>query len=305
MNSNYILSSSVVEQSAVNRLVVGSNPTWGVFNNILKMIDTFDTLKIGDKIFNSRLMLGTGKYRTVDDAVNSITKSECEMVTVAIRRLPTNLSNDNTSFLKSLDWEKLWLLPNTAGSQTAEEAIRMAFLGHELACQIGQEDNFFVKLEVISDPKYLLPDPIGTLKAAEFLIKKGFTVLPYINADPMLALHLEDLGCATVMPLGSPIGSGQGLNNLANIQIIIENAKVPVIVDAGIGAPSEATLAMEMGADGVLLNTAVAQAKNPEKMALAMNLGVQAGRLAYLAGRMERKYYADASSPVQHISKLI
>jgi thiazole synthase len=268
------------------------------------MIDTFDTLKIGNKIFNSRLMLGTGKYRTVNDAVNSITKSECEMVTVAIRRLPTNLSNDNTSFLKSLDWEKLWLLPNTAGSQTAEEAIRMAFLGHELACQIGQEDNFFVKLEVISDPKYLLPDPIGTLKAAEFLVKKGFTVLPYINADPMLALHLEDLGCATVMPLGSPIGSGQGLNNLANIQIIIENAKVPVIVDAGIGAPSEATLAMEMGADGVLLNTAVAQAKNPEKMALAMNLGIQAGRLAYLAGRMERKYYADASSPLNQISKL-
>nr|YP_010536806.1 Thiamine biosynthesis protein G [Helicotheca tamesis]UYC30593.1 Thiamine biosynthesis protein G [Helicotheca tamesis] len=268
------------------------------------MINTFDTLKIGNKIFNSRLMLGTGKYRTVDDAVNSIIKSECEMVTVAIRRLPTNLSHDNTSFLKSLDWENLWLLPNTAGSQTAEEAIRMAFLGHELACQIGQENNFFVKLEVISDPKYLLPDPIGTLKAAEFLIKKGFTVLPYINADPMLALHLEDLGCATVMPLGSPIGSGQGLNNLANIQIIIENSKIPVIVDAGIGTPSEATLAMEMGADGVLLNTAVAQAKNPEKMALAMNLGVQSGRLAYLAGRMERKYYANASSPLNQISKL-
>lgn len=268
------------------------------------MIDTFDTLKIGNKIFNSRLMLGTGKYRTVDDAVNSIIKSECEMVTVAIRRLPTNLSHDNTSFLRSLDWKNLWLLPNTAGSQTAEEAIRMAFLGHELACQIGQEDNFFVKLEVISDPKYLLPDPIGTLKAAEFLIKKGFTVLPYINADPMLALHLEDLGCATVMPLGSPIGSGQGLNNLANIQIIIENSKIPVIVDAGIGTPSEATLAMEMGADGVLLNTAVAQAKNPEKMALAMNLGVQSGRLAYLAGRMERKHYANASSPINQISKL-
>jgi len=142
------------------------------------------------------------------------------------------------------------------------------------------------------------------LKAAEFLIKKGFTVLPYINADPMLALHLEDLGCATVMPLGSPIGSGQGLNNLANIQIIIENSNIPVIVDAGIGTPSEATLAMEMGADGVLLNTAVAQAKNPEKMALAMNLAVQSGRLAYLAGRMERKYYANASSPLDQISKL-
>lgn len=267
------------------------------------MIDNSDKLKIGNKLFNSRLMLGSGKYRTIDDAVKSIQSSECDIVTVAIRRLPTNLTNDNTSFLKYLDWEKLWLLPNTAGSQTAEEAIRMAYLGHELACQIGQEDNFFVKLEVISDPKYLLPDPIGTLKAAEFLVKKGFTVLPYINADPMLALHLEDLGCATVMPLGSPIGSGQGLNNLANIQIIIENANVPVIVDAGIGTPSEATAAMELGADGVLLNTAVAQANNPEKMASAMSLAVKAGRLGYLAGRMEKKYYANASSPLKNISQ--
>jgi len=165
------------------------------------MKNMFDPLKIGDKSFSSRLMLGTGKYRTSQDAVKSIKTSECEMVTVAIRRLPTNINQDNISFLKSLNWEKLWLLPNTAGSQTAEDAIRMAFLGHELACQLGQEDNFFVKLEVISDPKYLLPDPIGTLKAAEFLVKKGFTVLPYINADPMLALNLEDLGCATVMPL--------------------------------------------------------------------------------------------------------
>lgn len=267
------------------------------------MKENFDKLKIGDKFFDSRLMLGTGKYRTTKDAVDSIESSKCEIVTVAIRRLPINLKNDNTSFLNNLNWEKLWLLPNTAGSQTAEEAIRMAFLGHELACQIGQEDNFFVKLEVISDPKYLLPDPIGTLKAAEFLIKKGFTVLPYINADPMLALHLEDLGCATVMPLGSPIGSGQGINNLTNIQIIIENANVPVIVDAGIGTPSEATLAMEIGADGVLLNTAVAQAKNPAQMASAMKLGVQAGRSAYLAGRMDKKNYATASSPLDQISK--
>lgn len=268
------------------------------------MIKSFDKLKIGDKFFNSRLMLGTGKYKTVTDAVGSIQGSECDIVTVAIRRLPTNLKNDNTNFLSCLDWKKLWLLPNTAGSQTAEEAIRMAFLGHELACQIGQEDNFFVKLEVISDPKYLLPDPIGTLKAAEFLVKKGFTVLPYINADPMLALHLEDLGCATVMPLGSPIGSGQGLNNLANIQIIIENANVPVIVDAGIGAPSEAAMAMELGADGVLLNTAVAQSKKPTQMAEAMKLAVQAGRFSYLAGRMEKKYYANASSPLDQISKI-
>ena len=269
------------------------------------MEKNLDKLKIGDKVFNSRLMLGTGKYRTTKDAIDSINSSQCEIVTVAIRRLPTDLKNDNTNFLNKIDWKNLWLLPNTAGSQTSEEAIRMAFLGHELACQIGQEDNFFVKLEVISDPKYLLPDPIGTLKAAEFLIKKGFTVLPYINADPMLALHLEDLGCATVMPLGSPIGSGQGLANLANIKIIIENANVPVVVDAGIGVPSEATQALELGADAVLLNTAVAQAKNPAQMASAMKLGVQAGRLAYLAGRMEKKYYASASSPLEQMSKLM
>ena len=268
------------------------------------MKNNSDKLKIGNKFFDSRLMLGTGKYKTLTDAINSVENSESEIVTVAIRRLPTKLKNDTTNFLSNLDWKKLWLLPNTAGSQTADEAIRMAFLGHELACQIGQEDNFFVKLEVISDPKYLLPDPIGTLKAAEFLVKKGFTVLPYINADPMLALHLEDLGCATVMPLGSPIGSGQGLNNLANIKIIIENAQVPVIVDAGIGTPSEATAAMELGADGILLNTAIAQSKNPSQMAYAMNLGVKSGRLAYLAGRMERKYYASASSPLNQISKL-
>ena len=294
----------MVEQSAVNRLVVGSSPTWGVFTIKQKMSNKLDTLKIGDKFFNSRLMLGTGKYKTMNDAIDSIANSECEIVTVAIRRLPVNLENDNDSFLNFLDWNKLWLLPNTAGSQTAEEAIRMAFLGHELACQIGQEDNFFVKLEVISDPKYLLPDPIGTLKAAEFLVKKGFTVLPYINADPMLALHLEDLGCATVMPLGSPIGSGQGINNLSNIKIIIENSSIPVIIDAGIGNPSEAAKAMELGADGVLLNTAVSQSKQPKRMAKAMNLAVQSGRLAYLAGPMQKKQYAYASSPINKISQI-
>nr|AWT38769.1 thiamine biosynthesis protein G [Licmophora sp.] len=265
---------------------------------------TFDKLKIGDKAFNSRLMLGTGKYRTSTDAVNSIVASECDLVTVAIRRLPINLNRDSSTFLNTLDWDKLWLLPNTAGSQTAEEAIRMAFLGHELACHLGQSNNFFVKLEVISDPKYLLPDPIGTLKAAEFLVKKGFTVLPYINADPMLALHLEDVGCATVMPLGSPIGSGQGLNNLSNIQIIIENANIPVIIDAGIGTPSEATHAMELGADGVLLNTAIAQANEPRLMSVAFKQSVQAGRLGYLAGRMKKKNYAIASSPLTEISNL-
>jgi len=257
-----------------------------------------DIFQIGPKIFNSRLLLGTGKYKSYPTAINTIESSDCQVLTVAIRRLPNNINNDNSIFFKYLNWTKLWLLPNTAGSQTAEEAIRMAFLGHELACQIGQEENFFVKLEVISDPRYLLPDPIGTLKAAEFLIKKGFTVLPYINADPMLALHLEDLGCATVMPLGSPIGSGQGLDNLINLKIIIENSKIPVIVDAGIGTASEAVKAMELGADGVLVNSAIAQAQDPQKMALAMNLGVKSGRLAYLAGRMEQKQYAKASSPL-------
>lgn len=257
-----------------------------------------DILKIGSKVFNSRLMLGTGKYKTPTDALESIQQSKCEIVTVAVRRLPTLLTNDTTNFLTKLNWDELWLLPNTAGSQTADEAIRTAFLGHELAYELGQKNNFFVKLEVISDPKYLLPDPIGTLKAANFLVKKGFTVLPYITADPMLALHLEDLGCATIMPLGSPIGSGQGINNQENLKIIIENANIPVIVDAGIGTPSEAALAMELGAEAVLLNTAVAQAKNPGQMAKAMNLGIQAGRLAYLAGRMNKKHYAKSSSPL-------
>ena len=261
-----------------------------------------DKLKIGNKLFKSRLLVGTGKYNSATLANNSIKQSDCDIVTVAVRRLSTNVNNDNESFIKFLDWKKYWLLPNTAGSQTAEDAIRMAFLGHELASQIGQAENFFVKLEVISDPKYLLPDPLGTLKAADFLVKKGFTVLPYINADPMLALHLEDLGCAAVMPLGSPIGSGQGLDNLTNLKIIIENSKIPVIIDAGIGIASEAAQAMELGADGVLVNSAIALASNPEKMALSMKLGVQSGRLAYLAGRMKEKYYADPSSPLTQIS---
>ena len=269
------------------------------------MQDNIDQLKIGHRSFNSRLMLGSGKYKNSIDAINSIKSSECEIVTVAIRRLPASLKNDNLTFLKTLDWKKLWLLPNTAGSQTAEEAIRIAFLGHELAYQLGQVNNFFVKLEVISDPKYLLPDPIGTLQAAKFLVKNGFTVLPYINADPVLALHLEDIGCATVMPLGAPIGSGQGLNNLSNIKIIIENADIPVIVDAGIGTPSEAAQAMEIGANGILLNTAVAQSLYPCQMAKAMNFAVKAGRIGYLAGKMPRKSYADSSSPLNNISPLI
>ena len=226
----------------------------------------------------------------------SVAASGCQIVTVAVRRVQTNAPG-HEGLASALDWTKIWMLPNTAGCQTAEEAVRVARLGREMAKLLGQEDNNFVKLEVIPDQKYLLPDPIGTLEAAEKLVKEGFAVLPYINADPMLAKRLEDVGCATVMPLASPIGSGQGLKTTANIQIIIENAGVPVVVDAGIGTPSEAAQAMEMGADALLINTAIAGSKNPAAMARAMNLATVAGRLAYLAGRIPIKTYASASSP--------
>jgi thiazole synthase len=254
-------------------------------------------LIIAGKTFTSRLMTGTGKYRNTEEMQQSVIESHCQIVTVAVRRVQTNAPG-HEGLAQALDWSKIWMLPNTAGCKTADEAIRVARLGREMAKILGQEDNNFVKLEVIPDPKYLLPDPIGTLQAAEQLVKEGFAVLPYINADPMLAKHLEDAGCATVMPLASPIGSGQGLQTTANIKIIIENSKIPVVVDAGIGAPSEAAQAMEMGADALLINSAIALAQNPGTMARAMNLAAVAGRLAYLAGRMPLKDYASASSPL-------
>ncbi len=256
-----------------------------------------DGLVIAGKTFRSRLMTGTGKYRTFEEMRHSIEASGSEIVTVAVRRVQTQAPG-HEGLAEALDWTKIWMLPNTAGCQTAEEAVRVARLGREMAKLLGQEDNNFVKLEVIPDGKYLLPDPIGTLEAAAQLVKEGFAVLPYINADPLLAKRLEEVGCVTVMPLGSPIGSGQGIKNAANIQIIIENAKVPVVVDAGIGAPSEAAQAMEMGADALLVNTAIALATNPITMARAMNLATEAGRLAYQAGRIPIKAYASASSPV-------
>ena len=258
------------------------------------------TLKIGNKNFSSRLMVGTGKYTSSEVMIESLLKAEAEMVTVAVRRVKNIQNGEN--LLKKIDWNKFWMLPNTAGCKNSEEAVRIAILGRELAKLSGQEDNNFVKLEVIPDEKYLLPDPIETLRAAEILIRKNFVVLPYINADPILAKKLEEIGCATVMPLGSPIGSGQGLLNLSNITIIIENANVPVIIDAGIGVPSEASQAMELGADGVLINSAIALAKNPFKMAKAMNYGVKAGREAFLAGRIEKKILASPSSPEKNIS---
>ena len=254
-------------------------------------------LIIAGKTFQSRLMTGTGKYRSIEEMQQSVAASDCQIVTVAVRRVQTKAPG-HEGLAEALDWTKIWMLPNTAGCQTAEEAIRVARLGREMAKLLGQEDNNFVKLEVIPDLKYLLPDPIGTLQAAEQLVKEGFAVLPYINADPMLAKRLEEVGCATVMPLASPIGSGQGLKTTANIQIIIENAGVPVVVDAGIGSPSEAAQAMELGADVLLINSAIALSPNPAAMARAMNLATVAGRLAYLAGRMPIKDYASPSSPL-------
>ncbi|WP_353930279.1 glycine oxidase ThiO [Okeanomitos corallinicola TIOX110] len=254
-------------------------------------------LVIAGKTFQSRLMTGTGKYRSIEEMQKSVAASGCQIVTVAVRRVQNNAPG-HEGLAEALDWGKIWMLPNTAGCQTAEEAIRVARLGREMAKLLGQEDNNFVKLEVIPDAKYLLPDPIGTLQAAEQLVKEGFAVLPYINADPMLAKRLEEVGCATVMPLAAPIGSGQGLQTTANIQIIIENAQVPVVVDAGIGAPSEAAQAMELGADALLINSAIALAENAPAMAYAMGLAAVAGRMAYLAGRMPMKSYASASSPL-------
>ncbi|MEB3340867.1 thiazole synthase [Okeania sp.] len=254
-------------------------------------------LIIAGKKFSSRLMTGTGKYPTIETMQQSIEASGCEIVTVAVRRVQTQAPG-HEGLAEAIDWKKIWMLPNTAGCQTAEDAVRVARLGREMARLLGQEDNNFVKLEVIPDPKYLLPDPIGTLQAAEQLIKEDFVVLPYINADPLLAKRLEEVGCATVMPLGSPIGSGQGIQNRANISIIIDNSTVPVVVDAGIGTPSEATQAMEMGADALLINSAIALAKSPPIMAKAMGMATEAGRLAYLAGRIPKKEYASASSPM-------
>nr|WCH56030.1 Thiamine biosynthesis protein G [Calliblepharis sp.] len=255
-------------------------------------------LVINQKTFSSRLMLGTGKYKSLKEARESISASRASIVTVAIRRAQTAKNTGQSNLIDGLNWKNLWLLPNTAGCKTAEEAIRIAILGREIAKHLGQCNNNFVKLEVIPDPKYLLPDPIGTLKAAEYLVRKDFTVMPYINADPLLAKQLENIGCSTVMPLASPIGSGNGLQNRLNIQIIIENATVPVIIDAGIGTPSEACRVMELGASGVLLNTAIAKSFSPELMAKAMRHSVISGRMAYLAGRMQQTLTAQASSPV-------
>ena len=253
-------------------------------------------LQIAGRSFNSRLLTGTGKYPDPATMRASLDASGCAMVTVAVRRVQAGAAG-HRGIMDAIDWSKLWMLPNTAGCATAEEAVRAARLGRELARLAGQEDNNFVKLEVIPDARYLLPDPIGTLLAAKQLVKEGFSVLPYINADPLLARRLEEVGCVTVMPLGSPIGSGQGLRNRDNIGLMVEGAGVPVVVDAGIGVPSDAAEAMELGADAVLINTAMAQADKPVAMAMAMAMATEAGRLAHLSGRIPQQPTAVASSP--------
>ena len=248
-------------------------------------------LKIGKFEFSSRLFIGTGKYPDFEVMKKAHEASGAEAVTVALRRI--NFDNNAENILNYIDQKKYIILPNTAACFTAEEAIRTA----RLAREIGLPD--WVKLEVIGDKKPLMPDNDATLKATRVLVKEGFTVLAYTNDDIVYAKKFEEAGAAAVMPLGAPIGSGQGILNPNNIKIILENAKVPIIVDAGVGTASDCAIAMELGADGVLLNTGVALAKDPVRMARAMKLAVEAGRDAFLAGRIPKKLYASASSPVE------
>jgi thiazole synthase len=251
--------------------------------------DADDPLVIGGRTFKSRLLVGTGKYRTLDEGREAILRSGAEIVTVALRRV--DLTPGKPNVLDTIDRKRHTILPNTAGCYTAEEAIRTCRLAREL----GIAD--LVKLEVIGDERTLFPDGAATLEAARVLVKEGFTVLPYCLDDPILAQKLEDVGCAAVMPLAAPIGSGLGIRNPYNIRIILERAKVPVIVDAGVGTASDAAVAMELGCHGVLMNTAIAGARDPLLMAEAMRDAVSAGRRAFRAGRIPRKLYATASSP--------
>jgi thiazole synthase len=257
------------------------------------MPSTATPLTIAGREFRSRLLLGTGKFSSNETMAGALDASGCEIVTVALRR--ADLSGKGDPFANILDFidpKKYLLLPNTSGAMNAEEAVRLA----RLAAAAGLPK--WVKLEIHPDPRYLLPDPIETFKAAEILVREGFTVLPYINADPVLAKRLQDAGTATVMPLGSPIGSNRGLETRAQLAIIIEQATVPVVVDAGLGAPSQAAEALEMGADAVLVNTAIAIASDPARMARAFKTAVEAGREAFEIGLADRLDAASATSPL-------
>ena len=251
------------------------------------------TLRIAGREFSSRLIMGTGKFASGELMAAALAASGAELVTVALRRADLTGQQDKfANILTFIDVNKYVLLPNTSGARTAEEACRLARLGREATGAA------WLKLEIHPDPRYLLPDPIETLKAAEILVKEGFVVLPYIHADPVLAKRLEDVGCATVMPLGSPIGSARGIETRASIEIIIEQATVPVVVDAGLGAPSHAAEAMEMGADAVLVNTAIAVAADPVGMAAAFKAAVEAGRTAYEIGLAPKHREAEPTSPL-------
>jgi thiazole synthase len=257
------------------------------------MSDKPSKLKIADREFTSRLLVGTGKFSSNEAMRDALVASGTEIVTVALRR--ADLSGKHDPFANILDFidpKKFLLLPNTSGARDADDAVRIA----RLAASAGLPT--WVKLEIHPDPRYLLPDPVETLAAAEILVKEGFTVLPYINADPVLAKRLQDVGTATVMPLGSPIGSNRGIETRAQIEIIIEQATVPVVVDAGLGAPSQAAEAMEMGADAVLVNTAIAIASDPNRMARAFKMAVEAGCEAREIGLAEKRWSASATSPV-------
>jgi thiazole synthase len=251
-------------------------------------------LVLGGRVYRSRLILGTGKYADFETMAKAIEASGTQIVTVAIRRVNLDRSKGE-SLLDYIDTSKVTILPNTAGCYTAKDAILTAELAREA---LGTN---LIKLEVIGDEKTLFPDVPQLLDAAKVLVKEGFKVLPYVNDDPVACKKLEDLGCDAVMPLGAPIGSGLGIRNPHNIRIILEQAQVPVIVDAGVGTASDAVIAMEMGCDGVLMNTAVAGAKDPVKMATAMRHAIEAGRLAFEAGRIPKKLYATASSPLEGV----
>jgi thiazole synthase len=254
---------------------------------------SIDVFKIAGKVYSSRLLVGTGKYKDLDETRRAVQASGAEIVTVAIRRVNIGQNKDEPNLLEVLPPDQYTILPNTAGCYNADDAVRTCRLARELL-----DDHRLVKLEVLGDEKTLYPNVTETLKAAEILIKEDFEVMVYTTDDPLIARRLEELGCVAVMPLGAPIGSGLGIRNPYNILSIVENARVPILVDAGVGTASDAAIAMELGCDGVLMNTAIAHAKNPALMAAAMKNAVQAGREAYLAGRIPRKRYASASSPV-------
>ncbi|NKN34606.1 thiazole synthase [Marichromatium bheemlicum] len=253
-----------------------------------------DRLVIAGKEYNSRLLVGTGKYQDMDETARAIDASGAEIVTVAVRRTNLGQNADEPNILDVLPPERYTILPNTAGCFDVDTAVRTCRLARELL-----DGHKLVKLEVLGDQQTLFPDVIATLKAAEILVADGFDVMVYTNDDPIVARELEAIGCCAVMPLAAPIGSGLGIRNPLNIRTIVENAKVPVLVDAGVGTASDAAVAMELGCDGVLMNTAIAAAKDPLLMASAMRKGIEAGREAYLAGRMPAKRFASASSPIE------